>query len=165
MHCEHLLPAWHYPSALLHLRVPPIIVGGSSSMDRTTRRVRDITIFCKNSTKIVSTQTVNVLVTMYVGAPSQHALRTTCVMKKRINDLRMKSSNIGHDASTETSTLLFVVPLKLRGLGVASAVQRRVAASWRSLPNTLIDHKNGPDVETGHLQHMPRCQRCWGRTL
>ena len=69
-------------------------------------------------------QTVNDLLTMYVGAASQHVLRMSFVPEQ-------EAQNFDRQVITFWSHLMhrditsFFLPLKLGGLGVGSAVQGR----------------------------------------
>ena len=84
---------------------------------------------------------MNDLLTMYVGAASQHVLRKSFVPEQ-------EAQNVDRQVITYWSRLmhrgvaspLFFRPLKLGGLGVGSAVQRHAAAPWRaqSIIATLI---------------------------
>ena len=74
-------------------------------------------------------QTVNDLLTMYVGAASQHALRTTFVPKEEAVSIDKEivaywSQLAGRDVTSP----LFHLPLRMGGLGVGSAVHRHAAA-------------------------------------
>ena len=74
-------------------------------------------------------QTVNDLLTMYVGAASQHALRTTFVPKEEAVSIDKEivaywSQLPGRDVTSP----LFHLPLRMGGLGVGSAVHRHAAA-------------------------------------
>ena len=76
-------------------------------------------------------QTVNDLLTMYVGAASQHALRTTLVPFEEAvsfdNEIVAYCSQL---AGRDVTSPLFHLPLRMGGLGVGSAVQRYAAAPW-----------------------------------
>ena len=75
----------------------------------------------------LTAQAVNDLLTMYVGAASQHVLRMRFVPEQE------------------------VLLLKLGGLGVGSAVQRHAAAPWRawqSIIPTLMATTKSPDTDS-----------------
>ena len=97
-------------------------------------------------------QTVNDLLTMYVGAASQHVLRMSFVSEQ-------EAQNFDRQVITYWSRLmhrgiaspLFFLPLKLGGLGVGSAVQRHAAAPWRawqSIIPTLMATTQSPDTDS-----------------
>ena len=68
-------------------------------------------------------QTVNDLLTMHVGAASQHALRTTFVREEE--DVSCENEIVAfwsQLASRDVTSPLFHLPLRMGGLGVGSAV-------------------------------------------
>ena len=122
-------------------------------MDMTTRRFRDIsaTLAALNAAGLHA-QTVNHLLTMYVGAASQCVLRMSFVPEdegKRFDTevVGFWSQLIQRDATSP----LFHVPLKLGGLGIVSAEHRHAVAPWRAwqtvLP-TLMTATESPDADT-----------------
>ena len=61
----------------------PVERGGRPSMQTATRRFQNISVILRELNQAgLRMQTVNDLLTMYVGAASQHALRTTFVPKE-----------------------------------------------------------------------------------
>ena len=97
-------------------------------------------------------QTVNDLLTMYVGAASQHALRTTFVPREEAinfdNEIAHYWSQL---AGRDVTSALFHFPLRMGGLGVGSAVQRHAAApwtAWQSIIPTLMEATGSPDLES-----------------
>ena len=118
-------------------------------MDTTRRRFRDISAIAAELVIAgLHAQTGNDLLTMDVCAASQHALRVSffCLRTKpRASTRRLSVS--GHNSST--SSPLFHLPLKLAGLGVASAEQRHAAAprrAWQSVLPTLVTATESPDA-------------------
>ena len=76
-------------------------------------------------------QTVNDLLTMYVGAASQHALRTTFVpFEEAVSFDSEIVAYWSQLAGRDVASPLFHLPLRMGGLGVGSAVQRHAAAPW-----------------------------------
>ena len=78
-------------------------------------------------------QTVNDLLTMYVGAASQHVLRMSIVPEQEAHNFdRQVMTFWSHLIQRDIASSLFFLALKLGGLGVGSAVQRHAAAPWRA---------------------------------
>ena len=76
-------------------------------------------------------QTVNDLLTMYVDAASQHALRTTFVpFEEAVSFDSEIVAYWSQLAGRDVTSPLFHLPLRMGGLGVGSAVQRHAAAPW-----------------------------------
>ena len=92
------------------------------------------------------------LLSMYVGAASQHVLRMSFVPEQEAQNFDMEitafwSQLIQHDATSP----LFFLPLKLGFLGIGSAVQRHAAAPWRawqSVTQTLMATTQSRDTDT-----------------
>ena len=77
-------------------------------------------------------QTVNDLLTMYVGAASQHVLRMSFVPEQEAQNFdRQVVTFWSHLMHRDTASPLFFLHLKLGGLGVGSAVQRHEAHGAR----------------------------------
>ena len=97
-------------------------------------------------------QTVNDLLTKYVGAASQHALRTTFVPETEA--LSFDTENVAYWsqlAGRDVTSPLFHVPLHMGGLGVGSAVQRHAAApwtAWQTVIPTLMAATDSPDTDS-----------------
>ena len=96
-------------------------------------------------------QTVNDL-TMYVGAASQHVLRMSFVPEQEAQNFDRQVltfwSRLMH---RDITSPLFVLPLKLGGFGVGSAVQRHAAAPWRawqSIIPSLMTITRSPDTDS-----------------
>ena len=100
----------------------------------TTRRFCDIaTTLADLNAAGLSAQAVNDSLTLYVGAASQHAFRMSFVSEDEATRFDNEvvsfwSQLIKRDASS----LLFHLPLKLGGPGVASAEQRHAIAPRRA---------------------------------
>ena len=95
--------------------------------EKTTERFQKIaTTLADLHTEGLNVQTVNDLLTMYVGAASQHVLRMSFVPEQEAQN---NWSRLMH---RDIASPLFFLPLKLGGLGVGSAVQRHAAAPWRA---------------------------------
>ena len=78
-------------------------------------------------------ETVNDLLTMYVGAASQHVLRMSFVSEQEAQNFdRQVITYWSRLMHRDIASPLFFLPLKLGGLGVGSAVQRHAAAPWRA---------------------------------
>ena len=76
-------------------------------------------------------QTVNDLLTMYVGAASQHARRTTFVPFEAADSSDKEIVAYWSQlAGRDVAFTLFHLPLRMGGLGVGSAVHRHAAAPW-----------------------------------
>ena len=116
-----------------HLRIAgdgggrPVELGGNATL-----RFRNISTTMRDLNQAgLKMQTVNDLLTMYVGATSQHALRTTFVPREEAvsfdNEIVAYWSQL---ASRDVTSPLFHLPLRMGGLGVGSAVQRHAAAPW-----------------------------------
>ena len=97
-------------------------------------------------------QTVNDLLTMYVGAASQHALRTTFVpFEEAVSFDREIVAYWSQLAGRDVSSPLFHLPLRMGGLGVGSAVHRHAAApwtAWHSIIPTLQEATGAPDIDS-----------------
>ena len=91
-------------------------------------------------------QTVVGLLTMYVGAASQHVLRMSFVSEQEAqNFARQVMTFWSRLMHRDIASPLFFLPLKLDGLGVGSAVQRHAADPWRawqSIIPTLMQQLN-----------------------
>ena len=97
-------------------------------------------------------QTVNDLLTMYVGAASQHALRTTFVPREEAVSFDKEIVSYWSQlAGRDVTSPLFHLPLRLGGLGVDSAVHRHAAApwtAWLSIIPTLMEATESPDIDS-----------------
>ena len=100
----------------------------------------------------LNVQTVNDLLTMYVGAASQHVLRMSFVLEQEAQNFdRQVITYWSRHMHRDIASPLFFLPLKLGGLGVGSAVQRHAAAPWRawqSIIPTLMATTQSPDTDS-----------------
>ena len=97
-------------------------------------------------------QTVNDLLTMYVGAASQHALRTTFLPLEEAvsfdNEIVAYWSQL---AGRDVTSPLFHLLLRMGRLGVGSVVQRHAAAprsAWQTVIPTLMAATNSTDTDS-----------------
>ena len=129
----------------------PVVLGEQATMEKTTQRFQKIaTTQADLNAEGLNVQTVNDLLTMYVGAASQHVLRMSFVPEQ-------EAQNFDRQVITFWSRLLhrviasplFFLPLKLGGLGVGSAVQRHAAAPCAN-DHSYIDGNN-PISDTDSL--------------
>ena len=121
-------------------------------MEKTTQRFQKIaTTLADFNAEGLNVQTVNDLLTMYVGA-SQHVLRMSFVLQQEaLNFDRQVTSLWSRLIQRDIAFPLFFLPLKLGGLGVGSAVQRHAAAPWRawqSIIPTLMATTLSPDTDS-----------------
>ena len=101
---------------------------------------------------LLTVRTVNDLLTMYVGAASQRVLRVSFVPEQDAQNFdRQVITYWSRLMHRDIASPLFVLPLKLGGLGVGSAVQRHAAAPWRawqSIIPTLMATTQSPDTDS-----------------
>ena len=98
-------------------------------MNSATTRFRNISTILRDLNQ--AGQTVNDLLTMYVGAASQHALRTTFVpFEEAVSFDSEIVAYWSQLAGRDVTSPVFHLPLRMGGLGVGSAVQRYAAAPW-----------------------------------
>ena len=131
----------------------PVVLGEQATMEKTTQRFQKIaTILADLNAEGLNVQTVNDLLSMYVGAASQHALRMSFVPEQEAQNfdrqvLTFWSRLIHRDITSQ----LFFLPLKHGGFGVGSAVQRHAAAPWRawqSVIPSLMTITHSPDTDS-----------------
>ena len=131
----------------------PVVLGEQATMEKTTRCFQKIaTTLADLDAEGLNVQTVNDLLTMYVGAASQHVLRMSFVPEQEAQNFDRQvitcwSRLMHHDIASP----LFFLPLKLGGLGVGSAVQRHAAAPWRawqSIIPSLMATTQSPDTDS-----------------
>ena len=108
-------------------------------MEKTTQRFQKIaTTLADLNAEGLNVQTVNDLLTMYVGAASQHVLRMSFVPEQEAQNFDRQVltfwSRLMH---RDITSQLFFLPLKLGGFGVGSAVQRHAAAPWRAWQSVI----------------------------
>ena len=122
-------------------------------MEKTIQRFQKITTTLADlNTEGLFVQTVNDLLTKYVGAVNQHVLRMSFVPEQEAQNFDRQVitfwSRLMH---RDIASPLFFLPLKLGGLGVGSAVQLHAAAPWRawqsSIP-TLMATTQSPDTDS-----------------
>ena len=112
-------------------------------------------------------QTINDLLTMYVGAANQHALRTTFVPEEGAQSFDNEVVSCWSQlAGRDVTSPLFHLPLRIGGLEVGSAVQRHAAApwtAWQTVIPTLMAATDSPDtgslfaattIPRGQLHHL-----------
>ena len=117
----------------------PVVLGEQATMEKTTQRFQKIaTTLADLNAEGLNVQTVSDLLTMYVGAASQHVLRMSFVPEQEAQNFDRQVltfwSRLMHRGITSQ---LFFLPLKLGGFGVGSAVQRHAAAPWRAWQSAI----------------------------
>ena len=122
-------------------------------MEKTTQRFQKIaTTLADLNAEGLNVQTVNDLLTMYVGAASQHVLRMSFVSEQEAHNFDTQVMTFwSHLMQRDISSPLFFLHLKHGGLGLGSAVQRHVAAPWRawqSIIPTLMVTTQSPDTDS-----------------
>ena len=131
----------------------PVVLGEHATMEKTTQRFQKIaTTLADLNAEGLNVQTVNDLLTMYVGAASQHVLRMSFVPEQEAQNFDRQVltfwSRLMH---RDITSQLFFLPLKLGGFGVGSAVQRHAAAPWRawqSVIPSLMTTTQSPDTDS-----------------
>ena len=131
----------------------PVELGGRPSMQTATQRFQNISATLRELNQAgLKMQTVNVLLTMYVFAASQHALRTTFVpLEEAVSFDNEIVSYWSQLAGRDVTSPLFHLPLRMGGLGVGSAVQRHAAApwtAWHSIIPTIMEATDSPDIDS-----------------
>ena len=109
-----------------HLRIAgdsegsPVELGGRPSMQTATQRFQNISAIPRELNQAgLKMQTVNDLLTMYVGAASQHALRTTFVpFEEAVSFDNEIVSYWSQLAGRDVTSPLFHLPLRIGGLEV-----------------------------------------------
>ena len=122
-------------------------------MQTATQRFQNISAILRELNQAgLKMQTVNDLLTMYVGAASQHALLTTFVpFEEAVSFDTEIVSYWSQLAGRDVTSPLFHLPLRMSGLGVGSAVQRHAAApwtAWHSIIPTLMEATDSPDIDS-----------------
>ena len=135
----------------------PVVLGEQTTIEKTTQRFQKIaTTLADLNEEGLNVQAVNDLLTMYVGAASQHVLRMSFVLEHETHNFdRQVMTFWSHLIQCDIRSPLFFLPLKLGGLGVGSAVQRHAAAPWRAWQsiNPLVDGKQ-PSHQTRTLSSV-----------
>ena len=124
-----------------------------ATMEKTTQRFQKIaTTLADLNAEGLNVQTVNDLLSMYVGAASQHALRMSFVPEQEAQNFdRQVLTFWSRFMHRDITSQLFFLPLKLGGFGVGSAVQRHAAAPWRawqSVIPSLMTITHSPDTDS-----------------
>ena len=126
----------------------PVVLGEQASMEKTTQRFQRIaTTLADLNAEGLNAQTENDLLTMYVGAASQHVLRMSFVPVQEAHNFdRQVTTFWSHLMERDVTSPLFFLLLKLGGLGVGSAVQRapRLRDQLAQLQTTLSLQMNKP---------------------
>ena len=130
-----------------------VVLGEQATMEKTTQRFQKIaTTLADLNAEGLNVQTVNDLLTMYVGAASQHVLRMSFVPEQEAQNFDRQVltfwSRLMH---RDITSQLFFLPLKRGGFGVGSAVQRHAAAPWRawqSVIPSLMTTTQSPDTDS-----------------
>ena len=122
-------------------------------MNTATLRFRTISTIMRDLNQAgLKMQRVNDLLTMYVGAASQHVLRSTFVpYEEAVSFDREIVAYWSQLAGRDVSSPLFHLPLRLGGLGVGSAVQRYAAApwtAWKTVTPTLMTATDLTDTDS-----------------
>ena len=131
----------------------PVVLGEQVTMEKTTQRFQKIaTTLGELNAEGLNAQAVNDLLTMYVGAASQHVLRMSFVPEQEVHNFdRQVITYWSRLMHRDIASPLFFLPLKLGGLGVGSAVQRHAAAPWRawqSIIPLLMATTQSPDTDS-----------------
>ena len=137
-------------------------------MEKTTQRFQEIaTTLAGLNAEGLNVQTVNDLLTMYVGAASQHVLRMSFVPEQEAQNFDGQVLTFWSPCTVTLLRSSFFLPLKLGGFGVGSAVQRHAAAPWRAwqlrsqltqLQSTISQQMNKPSFQLKPLGPALRLQ-------
>ena len=93
----------------------PVFLGEQASMEKTTQRFQRIaTTLADLNAEGLNAQSVNDLLTMYVGAASQHVLRMSFVPEQEAHTFdRQVTTFWSHLIQRDVTSPLFFLPLKL----------------------------------------------------
>ena len=93
----------------------PVVLGEQTTMEKTTQRLQKIaTTLADLNAEGLNVQTVNDLLTMYVGAASQHVLRTSFVPEQEAHNFdRQVMTFWSHLMHRDITSPLFFLPLTL----------------------------------------------------
>ena len=109
-------------------------------MEKTTQRFQRIaTTFADLNAEGLNVQTVNDLLTMYVGAASQHVLRMSFVPEQEAHNFDREVMTFWshlHASQRHLSIILFT-PQTWR-TAVGFAVERHAAAPWRAWQHVIL---------------------------
>ena len=131
----------------------PVVLGEQATMDKTTQRFqRMASPLADLNTEGLDAQAVSDLLTIYVGAASQHVIRMRFVPEREARSFDTQVTTFWSQLiQRDITSPLFFLPLKLGGLGVGSAVQRHAAAPWRawqSIIPTLMATTQSRDTDS-----------------
>ena len=131
----------------------PVVLGEQVTMEKTTQRFQKIaTTLADLNAEGLNVQTVNDLLTMYVGAASQHVLRMSFLPEQEAQNFdRQVITYWSRLMHRDIASPLFFLPLMLGGLRVGSAVHRHAAAPWRawqSIIPSLMATTQSPDTDS-----------------
>ena len=131
----------------------PTVLGEQASMEKTAQRFQRIaTTLADLNAEGLNAQTVNDLLSMYVGAATHHVLCMSFVLEQEAKNFGMEVTAYWSQLAQRDATYpLCFLPLELGGLGIGSAVQRHAAAPWRawqSVIPTLMATTQSRDTDT-----------------
>ena len=111
----------------------PAVLGEQATVKKTTQRFQRIAnTLAELNSEGLSAQIVNDLLSMCVGAGSQHVLRMSLVPDQEARTFDTEATAFWSQLIQRDATSpLFFLSLMLGGLGVGSAVQRLAGAPWR----------------------------------
>ena len=111
----------------------PVVLGEQTTMKKTTQRFERIaTTLADLDAEGINAQSVNDLLTMYVGAASQHVLRTSFVPEQEARNFdRQVMTFWSRPINTMSPLHYFFYP------SVGCAVQRHAAAPWRAWQSVI----------------------------
>ena len=116
-------------------------------MNTATMRFRSISAILRDLNQAgLKLQTDNDLLTMYVGAASQHALRTTFVPYEEAVSFNNEIVAYWSQLAGRDVTSPLHLPLRMGGLGVGFAVQRHAAAPWTAWQTVIPTLKAATDL-------------------
>ena len=116
-----------------------VVLGEQATMEKTTQRFQKIaTTLADLNAEGLNVQTVNDLLSMYVGAAGQHALRMSFVPEQKAQNFdRQVLTFWSRFMHRDITSQLFFLPLKLGSFGLGPAVQRHAAAPWRAWQSVI----------------------------
>ena len=127
----------------------PVVLGEQATMEKTTQRFQKIaTTLAGLNAEGLNAQAVNDLLTMYVGAASQHVLRMSFVPEQEAQTSTDRLSLFGLTLSNATLPLrCFFYPSSLAWSGLCSSTP-----CCCPMARVAIDHShvNGNNPVTGH---------------
>ena len=98
-----------------NIQPTPVVLGEQATLERTTQRFQRIaTTLADLNAEGLNAQAVNDLLTMYVGAASQHVLRMSFVPEREARDFDRQVATLwAHLIQRDVTSPLFSLPLKL----------------------------------------------------